>query len=166
MKKNVFISFLIGLVFAVGCASTPAPQPAKDVSSNNPDISSLNQQLTNNSIGGFAYKSSKLDSAKWDVWAKKASPIVKEIISKLPDGYVLQITGHADASGPEDPTGYKPGNLKISTDRAKTIYDALKKADINSPKIIYKGIGSEELLNGYDPKAPEQRRVTFKIVSK
>jgi outer membrane protein OmpA-like peptidoglycan-associated protein len=165
MKKNFIISFLISLIFALGCASTPAPQPAKEVSPNVPDISSLNQQLTNNSIGGFAYKSSRLDSAKWDIWATKASPVVKEIISKLPDGYVLQVTGHTDASGPEEPEGVKPGNMKISTDRAKTVYDALKRANINSPKITYKGVGSSELLNNYDSKAAEQRRVTFKIVS-
>ena len=58
----------------------------------------------------------------------------------------------------------KPGNIKISTDRAKTVYDALLNANISSPKLTYKGVGSDELLPDYDPRAGEQRRVTFKIV--
>ncbi len=168
MKKNNLFLILSAFVFALGCASTPAPAPEvkKDSGSNVDFISSQNQQLANHSIGGFAYKSSRLDTAKWDRWAEKAAPIVKEIVTKLPDGYVLQVTGHTDASGPEEPEGQKPGNIKISTDRAKTVYDALERAGISSSKITYKGIGSDELLNMYDRKAGEQRRVTFKIVGK
>jgi outer membrane protein OmpA-like peptidoglycan-associated protein len=161
MKKSNVKLFLFALIFAFGCASAPAPEPKKDVGI---DLSSQNKQLSDYSIGGFAYKSSKLDTAKWDVWATKASPVVKEIISKLPEGYILQVTGHTDGSGPEEATGEKPGNIKISTDRAKTVYDALKRANINTSKITYKGIGSDELLNEFDPKAAQQRRVTFKIV--
>ena len=165
MKKANVKLFLFALTFAFGCASAPAPvpEPKKD---SGIDLSSQNKQLSSYTIGGFAYKSSKLDTAKWDVWATKASPVVKEIISKLPEGYALQVTGHTDGSGPEEATGDKPGNIKISTDRAKTVYDALKRANINSPKITYKGVGSDELLSEFEPKAAQQRRVTFKIVQK
>ena len=156
---GIFIAF--ALIFAVGCASTPAQQEVKPAV---PDISSQNEQLSQYPISGFAYKSSKLDTAKWDKWAERAAPIVQEILNKLPEGYVLQVTGHADASGPEEPVGNKPGNIKISTDRAKTVYDALGRANISSPKMTYKGVGSDELLPQYDPRAAEQRRVTFKIV--
>ncbi|MFH0977622.1 MAG: OmpA family protein [Spirochaetota bacterium] len=169
MKKNYFVIFLfvsIAFVFAFGCATTPGQTPEPGKGGAAMDISSYNKQLTDHSIGGFAYKSSKLDTVKWDRWAAKAAPIVKDIIAKLPEGYALQVTGHTDASGPEEKEGGKPGNLKISTDRAKTVYDALKRANINSPKMTYKGIGSEELINGYDPRAAEQRRVSFKIVQK
>jgi outer membrane protein OmpA-like peptidoglycan-associated protein len=163
MKKANMKFFLFAFIFAFGCASSPAPQTKTDAGI---DISSMNKQLTDQSISGFAYKSSKLDNAKWDKWAIKAAPIVKEILNKLPEGYVLQATGHTDSSGPEEATGDKPGNYKISTDRAKTVYDALKRANISSPKITYKGIGSDELLSEYAPKAAEQRRVSFKIVAK
>ncbi|MBN2039640.1 MAG: OmpA family protein [Spirochaetes bacterium] len=156
---GIFIAF--ALILAVGCASTPAQQDTKP---GVPDLTSQNEQLSNYPISGFAYKSSKLNTAKWDQWAKDASPIVQEILDKLPEGYALQVTGHADASGPEEPVGNKPGNIKISTDRAKTVYNALGRANISSPKMTYKGVGSDELLPEYDPKAAEQRRVTFKIV--
>lgn len=165
MKLNYLFCLFLAFIFSIGCASTPQQQVKKDtVPDTTGDIVSQNQQLANYSIGGFDYKSSKLDTARWDRWAVKAAPIVKEIIGKLPEGYILQVTGHTDASGPEGPEGAKPGNIKISTDRAKAVYDALKKANVDSPKITYKGIGSEELRQNYDPRAPEQRRVTFKIV--
>ena len=132
MKKNFLFIILFVVIFAVGCASSqaPAPEVKKDTGSVSGLISSQNQQLQNHSIGGFAYKSSKLDNAKWDRWAEKAAPIVKEIITKLPEDYALQVTGHTDASGPEKAESDKPGNIKISTDRAKTVYDALGRAGI------------------------------------
>ena len=55
-------------------------------------------------------------------------------------------------------------NIKISTDRAQTVYSALRKAGIESPKMSYKGVGSSELLEGLDPRAAEHRRVTFKVI--
>ena len=166
MKKVSFVTASLMLSFVIGCASAPEPQPVKKdtAAPKVADISSQNQQLSGQYIGGFAYKSAKLDTAAFDRWAVKAAPIVKDIIAKLPDGYVLQITGHTDASGPEQPEGDKPGNIKISTDRAKAVYDALKRAGIDSPKITYAGIGSQELYKAFSPRDPIQRRVTFKIV--
>jgi outer membrane protein OmpA-like peptidoglycan-associated protein len=100
------------------------------------------------------------------VWAKAAAPVVKEVINNLPEGYVLQVTGHSDGRGPEDPVGAKPGNIKISTDRAKAVYDSLGRQGITSPKMTYKGIGSSEPISGIDPDDAQQRRVTFKVVPK
>jgi outer membrane protein OmpA-like peptidoglycan-associated protein len=98
------------------------------------------------------------------MWATAAAPVVKGVIDKLPEGYVLQVTGHTDARGPEGPVGAKPGNIKISTDRAKAVFDALKAKGVTSPKMTYKGVGSSELIPGVDPKDAQQRRVTFKVV--
>lgn len=164
--KNFYLLILAGLVaFTFSCGG--GKEVKKDVGDPNAAlISTQNGQLANYPLDGFGYKSSKLDTAKWDKWAATASPIVKEILKKIPEGYVLQVTGHADASGPEQPEGNKPGNIKISKDRAKTVYDALKRANITSPKLTYKGLGSDELVDGADPKAAEQRRVTFKVLPK
>ncbi|MCU0821771.1 MAG: OmpA family protein, partial [Spirochaetes bacterium] len=112
------------------------------------------------------YKSSKMPENQWDNWAKTTAPVIKDILNKIPDGYVLQVTGHTDGVGPEQPEGNKPGNLKISTDRAYTVYSALKKAGIDSPKLTYKGIGSSELVEGVNERAAEHRRVTFKVLPK
>ena len=168
MKSSHIFLLLTGLTFLVilGCQTAPPPAPMKEQAAMPapPDISGENRTLSKYGIGGFAYKSAKLDTASWDRWAKSAEPLVKDILSKLPDGYALQITGHADASGPEEPVGDKPGNIKISTDRAKTVYDALKKANVTSPKLTYAGTGSRDLLPNFAPRAAEQRRVTFEIV--
>ena len=165
MKLNSIITGVIIFALIAGCSSSPKVE--KDSGGEATElISAQNRQLANSSFGGFGYKSSKLPSAQWDSWAENAAPVIKDILAKIPEGYLLQVTGHADASGPEEPTGNKPGNIKISTDRAYTVYSALQRAGIDSPKMTYKGIGSSELLEGVDPRSGEQRRVTFKVIPK
>jgi len=129
-------------------------------------VKSSNEQLARVPFDGFAYKSSEVPSQKWDKWAVTAAPVISGVISKLPEGYVLQVTGHTDGSGPEDPQGDKPGNIKISTDRARAVHSALKKKGITSPKMTYKGIGSSQLLSDVDSRSGAQRRVTFNVVPK
>ncbi len=163
MRRNFNLLLVVVVIIALGCSS--APKVDKDLGDANAVlISAQNRQLANSSFSGFGYKSSKLPSHKWDRWAKSAAPVVKEILQKIPDGYTLQVTGHADASGPEEPVGNKPGNIKISTDRAETVYNALRRAGIDSPKMTYKGLGSSEIREDIDPRADEQRRVTFKVL--
>jgi len=127
-------------------------------------VSASNKQLLKVPVKGFAYKSSKVPSQRWDRWAKSAAPVVKGIINKLPSGYVLQITGHTDARGPEQPEGNKPGNIKISENRAKSVFQALKKNGITSPEMVYKGVGSSDPIDGVNERSASQRRVTFLVV--
>lgn len=165
MKKRCFSASILAVVFVISCGG--ATQVKQDsISDSSMLISAQNKQLAKGSLDGFGYKSSKLPANQWDSWAKTTAPVVKEILNKIPDGYVLQVTGHTDGSGPEQPEGNKPGNLKISKDRAYTVYSALKKAGIDSPKLTYAGIGSSELLDGVDARAAEHRRVTFKVMPK
>lgn len=129
-------------------------------------VKASNKQLEKVPVEGFEYKSSKVPAQNWDKWAVTAAPVVSGIISKMPDGYVLQIVGHTDGRGPEEPVGDKPGNIKISTDRAKSVYNSLAKKGITSPKLTYKGAGSAEPLQGVDPRDASQRRVTFVVAPK
>jgi outer membrane protein OmpA-like peptidoglycan-associated protein len=166
MKKIIAVIAIIMASFLItSCAKEQVKEPVK-VGVDDTFIPASNTQLSKYPVAGFAYKSSKVPPQEWDRWAKVAAPVVKEIITKLPDGYVLEVRGHADARGPESAEDKKPGNMKISTDRAKAVYDSLGKAGISSPKITYKGVGSSEQLTGADPKGAEQRRVTFVIVPK
>lgn len=162
MKKNFYAIAALSMCLLLYCGSKNVKQGTSD--SITPMIKAQNEQLAKHSVGGFAYKSSKLNTQVWDNWAKSSAPVVKEIIGKLPEGYVLQVTGHTDSVGPEEPEGDKPGNINISKDRAKTIYDALRKAGIDSPRLTYKGMGSSELIQGINPEGAGQRRVTFKVV--
>ena len=127
-------------------------------------VRSSNEQLERIPVGGFGYKSSEVPPQSWDAWATTSAPVVSGVLSKLPAGYVLQVTGHTDASGPESAEGQKPGNIRISTARAKAVYDSLKKKGISSPKMTYKGVGSSEPIAGVDPRDAAQRRVTFRVV--
>jgi outer membrane protein OmpA-like peptidoglycan-associated protein len=164
MKKLTIIAFIGVFAFAFACGTTP--EVKSDVAPSGSIVNVQNEQLARIPVDGFDYKSSKVPPQKWDKWATAAAPVVKGVIDKLPEGYVLQVTGHTDARGPEGPVGAKPGNTKISTDRAKAVFDALKAKGVTSPKMTYKGVGSSELLPGVDPKDAQQRRVTFKVVPK
>jgi len=164
MKKLSLVLAVIVAMGMVACSSTEVQQPAGDP--NVALVSAQNKQLEKIPVTGFAYKSAVVPKQNWDKWATAAAPVVKEVLNKLPEGYVLQVTGHADGSGPEEPVGNKPGNIKISTDRAKAVYNALKAKGIDSPKMTYKGVGSSELLPGVDPRDGANRRVTFKVVPK
>lgn len=171
--KKLTIFLIIALTFAA-CDSAqkkedPKPEPSEASSPEKiaaPDINNLNNSLEKYPIAGFDYKSSKMPESEWAEWAKSAAPIVKKIISSLPENYVLQATGHTDSIGPEEPTSSKPGNLRISRDRAKTVYNALIKAGITSEKLTYKGVGSSIPDTKYNPKDSRQRRVTFMAIKK
>lgn len=164
--KKLFtaITIIIAALFIVSCAKQVKDPEKVGVDTNIVQVS--NEQLAKYPVTGFGYKSSKVPPQSWDRWAKVAAPVVKGILDKLPDGYALEIRGHADGRGPETAEGAKPGNMKISTDRAKAVYDSLGKAGITSPKLTYRGVGSSETLSGVDSRSAEQRRVTFQVVPK
>lgn len=165
--KEGRIFIILGVVLlaaAVGCATATDVSKASDPSS--AYVNMQNEQLAKLPVSGFDYKSSTVPPQSWDKWAKVAAPVVKEVINKLPEGYVLQVTGHTDSRGPETAYGAKPGNMKISTDRARAVYNSLKKQGITSPRMTYKGVGSSEPISGVDSADPQQRRVTFKVVPK
>ncbi len=158
------IIVIIAMVFVANCSSQVKETP--DVGGENPFVGASNTQLSKYPVAGFAYKSSQVPPQEWDRWAKVAAPAVKEIVNNMPDGYLLELRGHTDARGPEEAENAKPGNIKISTDRAKAVHDSLAKSGITSDKITYRGVGSSEPLNGVDPSDPRQRRVTFLVVPK
>lgn len=170
MKTNrfsygVFVMVLGAAFFMMSCGSAPEVKEQTAVPAASL-VGMQNEQLAKIPVTGFDYKSSAMPPQKWDRWAKAAAPVVRDIINKLPEGYVLQVTGHTDARGPENAIGNKPGNIKISADRAKAVFNSLRKEGITSPNMIYKGVGSSDLLPGVDPNDPQQRRVSFKVVPK
>jgi outer membrane protein OmpA-like peptidoglycan-associated protein len=79
---------------------------------------------------------------------------------------VLEVRGHADASGPEHQEGDKPGNMNISRDRANSVIKFLESAGILMSNITYKGLGLSELIHNIGRRSGQQRRVPFFIVSK
>ena len=166
MKKTLaVITIIIASFFIASCAKDQVKQP-DTVGAAGAFVSASNDQLAKYPVSGFGYKSSVVPAQGWDKWATVAAPVIKGIVDKLPDGYVLEVRGHTDARGPEEPEGDKPGNLKISKDRATAVVNSLAKKGISSSKITARGVGSSEPLAGADPKSAAQRRVTFVVVPK
>ncbi|MBN2159082.1 MAG: OmpA family protein [Spirochaetes bacterium] len=165
MKKSILlIGVIIIAISFIACGEQVKSTDVGDAG--NAVVSASNAQLAKYPVTGFAYKSSTIEPMNWNKWAKVAAPIVSSILDKLPDGYVMECRGHADSRGPEDPEGDKPGNLKISRDRAKAVYNALAGQGLKTNKITYRGVGSSQPLAGYATTAPQQRRVSFVIVPK
>jgi len=168
MKK--FFIFAIGLClsFSVACSSSKKnKKDDKQVKSSSSDSSYLSvayDTLKKRPIYGFAYKKSIVAMDVWDAWINENQTLIEKLLPKLPKGYVMQVTGHADASGPEYPVGKKPGNIKISTERALSVYNLLLSRGLDPAKLTYKGLGSKNLIPEEKPKAAKQRRVTFLIV--
>ena len=163
IRTLTLLSVVATAFFVISCGSgqtVDATGPAAAF------VKASNSQLAKYPIGGFAYKSSAMPQQQWTQWAKVAAPIVKDILAKVPDGYALEVRGHTCARGPEYPEGNKPGNIKISSDRAKAVYNALGGQGIKSSKLTSRGVGSSELIAGIDRGSERHRRVTFQIVPK
>ena len=160
MKKIIFVLIMSFCVTLIACGGG---QPTGDP--NEAWVRAANAELATYSLGGFAYKQANLPpAAQWNAWFKTTGPVLQKILSETPDGYVLQVTGHACERGPEDQEGAKPGNIKLSNDRAKNVYDALIRNKIDSPKLTHRGVSTQIHLEGVDPRDAKQRRVSFRIV--
>ena len=115
---------------------------------------------------GYAYKAVAFPAADQKYIEDELKKPLEDALSKVGDGYVLQVTGHTCSIGPRNAMGGKKGNVWYSTQRAKGVYDALIKAGFPKDQLTYKGVADDELLLDADPRDAENRRVTFKIVPK
>ena len=162
--KNLIGVLAVVAIFMISCGdTTPKVDPNAAL------VNGLNAQLEKVPLeGAFDYKSAQLKQNKVMDLADKVAPVVKEVIAKLPQGYVLVIIGHANVRGPACATATKKGNVYWSEERAKAVYQALKDKGITSDKLVYMGAGEDPayLKEGVDKRSDEQIRVTFKIMSK
>ncbi len=113
---------------------------------------------------GFAYKSVDVPKESFTEWAKTNKESISKAIQQLPDGFVLQVTGHTCSIGPREAEAAKKGNVWYSTQRARNVYQALKDSGIPAEKLSYKGIADDETMSGIETNDPKNRRVTFKVV--
>ena len=119
-----------------------------------------------NTIEGFEYK-------KWEIpnrqdfvkWIKASGNIIKESLDRFPDTIKLEISGHADTSGPEEKEGNKLGNLYYSKKRAETVKSSLVKLGFPESRISAKGLGSSDPIPGIEGTSAKNRRVTFKLIN-
>jgi outer membrane protein OmpA-like peptidoglycan-associated protein len=171
-SRSLFFSLWIVMVVALISCGEPKTnqQVSKQDKTNSAEvlIEKTNEELSEHPLVAFGYKSYKLNTRKWEVWAKSVAPILEKIIPQIPEGYVLQIVGHANAIGPEEPQpDGRPGNIYWSKMRARVVFKELVKQGLPADKMVCKAAGSSEL----DPRYPNPRddrhiRVTLRIVPK
>lgn len=175
-SKNIFtLPVIAAAVFAVACSSTdkkpePPVEPPKVeapkveapvVASRSIDpsmkIDELNTRLTKVAVVGLpAFQ--RTGGKKMDDLAQKSLEESKSVIADMPEGYVLQITGHHN----QHPEKSKRTGNGLSVQRAKYVYDYFVKNGVAKEKLAYRGAGSSE--NDKNLSRDENRRVTFKVV--
>ena len=169
MKKALVLILsslmMLALISCAGTQQTTVKTAAdttdtKVSSGGNMAVDAINSQVKGFSIDGFPGGSAKLSKNEDLENMKKIVGLVKPIIDKVPDGYVMQITGHAANYNS------KSEQKRVSTARAQKIYNELKNAGVGAKKMSYKGVGIDEPAAGYGDKDDQQRRVSFKAVKK
>jgi peptidoglycan-associated lipoprotein len=121
-------------------------------------VDSANEKLAGVAILSLpAFKVSAGD-ASFRSAAAKALETAKSVEGDIPEGYVLQITGH----GNKHPDKSKRTGVQLSVQRAKLVYDYFVKNGFPKEKLTYRGVGSAE--NDEKLSRAQNRRVTFRIV--
>ena len=113
---------------------------------------------------GFGYKKADVNKTDFSSWASNNASFIKDALNKLPESYLLQVTGHTDSTGPEEPEGNKKGNLFYAKTRAEAVKDALVKNGIPASRIVTVGVGSSQPVAGEKENDEINRRVTFKVI--
>jgi outer membrane protein OmpA-like peptidoglycan-associated protein len=62
---------------------------------------------------------------------------VRELLESDPS-YFITIVGHTDVSGDADI------NMRLSNDRAFSVYEYLQRAGVSTDQMVYKGMGASE----------------------
>ena len=97
------------------------------------------------------------DSAKPLGFSASAVNYVSNFLKRNP-GVSLEVKGFADELGPED------YNMKLSERRAKSVYDLLIAAGIDSSRLSYKGYGEDTSVDKNSADARQlSRRASFEV---
>lgn len=182
-RKNMFaVPAMAAALFAVACSSTeekkPEPvkveapkveapkveepkaaEPVVAARSIDPSmkVDELNTRLAKVAVVGLP-PFQRTGGKKMDELAQKSLEESKSVMADMPEGYVLQITGHHN----QHPDKSKRTGNGLSVQRAKYVYDYFLKNGVAKEKLAYRGAGSSE--NDKSLSRDENRRVTFKMV--
>lgn len=161
-SRNHSIIALVLFIALIGCAGGPAPQAKQAVpSSGNPLVDGVNAQLALVTIEEYKLGApvSAQDRAEM---IDRAVAVIRAMLPRLPEGYVIQITGHTDTLGGAQS---KP-NITVSAKKAQLVLTELGKKGVSGPRLVNKGVGGTLLSSACGEKEPCQRRVTFLVVKK
>jgi outer membrane protein OmpA-like peptidoglycan-associated protein len=155
MKKVLLVCIALSVVALVSCGGENIKPTGNKV------VDELNTKLSTVSITGFP-SGKESSNATWDMKLTIAIPVVKEVLPRVPGGWVLQVTGHSDAEGGIT----SADNYKLSAARAKMVYDRLREKGVKDPKVTQKGVAGTMMSGKCGKMGACQRRVSFRIVPK
>jgi hypothetical protein len=160
-KKIVVMLVAAVAALTVACGSAQVdPNAASRSLGGNMVVDAANGQLAKVPVVGFPPFGTTMSTAQFDKYGSEAATAAKAVIGTLPEGYVLQITGHANAHKSLSTAGV----TKLSQGRANYVYNYFVKKGIDKTKLTAVGVGASE------PDASlshdQLRRVTFKVVEK
>jgi len=162
MTKNFSIkiaTLIAAALFAVNCGSAQ-PKDVPNVASGNIIVDQANEQLAKVPVIGFPPFTTTMPMTQFDQYGENAATAAKAVIATMPDGYLLQIVGHANQHRTKSVAYTK----SLSVARAKYVYNYFVKKGVDKSKLTYTGVGNDE------PDAnlshDNNRRVTFKLVQK
>lgn len=163
------------LVWGVACKSAPPkevppptpPAPTKPpvepelktrAVDNTEIVEAANQKLLSVPMLALPAFKSSYKQKRFAAEAEKTLDVVKGVLPDLPEGYVIEITGHSNPY----PPGSKSKTRRLSTQRARKVYDYFVQEGVDKERLRYRGVGSEE----YDDELSHKnnRRVTFRVV--
>ncbi len=170
MKKYVGIMCALLLALAWACASqqpasqTSQPKETPKVASSG---ASLAVQASNaalkpaaEELDVFPPSLATVSRKNRDLLGSKIVRVIGDVVNKVPEGYVVQITGHSAK------VRLAAESDEVSVQRAKVVYDILVRNKVDRAKLTYRGVGNSQPREGFADNAPEQRRVTFQVVPK
>ena len=145
----------------------PAPVPVPEIKTENKACYSIEEMVDFLNKGtdisdkkvcmynlNFEFGKSTLEKSSYEYLDK-----VVVLMQKNPTVKVI-INGHTDNVGTED------ANMKLSKERAVSVYDYLVSKGIESPRLTYKSYGSTMPIASNDTEAgrAQNRRVEFEII--
>lgn len=147
--------------FVAACSSTPKTEEPKTESrglGGSMIVDASNAQLAKVPVVGFPPYGASMPIKQFDQYGENAATAAKTVIASLPEGYKLQLTGHANANSGRSAAWVK----NISTQRAKFVQNYFVKKGLDGSKMVVTGAGDTE----QDPSLSKEqnRRVTFKLV--
>ncbi|NPV37725.1 hypothetical protein BREVNS_1771 [Brevinematales bacterium NS] len=188
MRWILKVVAILAIFWVAGCGGKPAAKPESTPVTAQPEqkpvvveekkeepkapvetpeqiVVRLNQEIGTIPMLGFGYRSTTLQASAVSNWMKKALPLIKKTLETMPEGYVLEIRGHAT---PPDPAkkGERVPTVVISRQRAEYVYGLLRKQGLDLSRVVVNGVGESEPLYPNDPTNPENRRVTFHVRKK
>ncbi|MBX7059240.1 MAG: OmpA family protein [Leptospirales bacterium] len=172
MKKLILT---VSVAVALGAMFTACQSSGDSSSSRGGNLGSGALGLANRALAvlnyspnqaGYGYKSTGPGSDV-NTWVTTAKDQINQALSQVGDGYVLQVTGHTDSTGPRTAPGDgRRGNEWYSEQRARGVMAALVRAGVPADKMIAKGVADDEPVSGAASDSQVHRRVTFQIVPK